>query len=163
MLQTIERFLTFYGKIDAEDRNTILQAAVNPHQTELQMLEHGCFNLVYDQIQMETRMKLRLPKPDDSIIIDTILRSTVDKCQVLINKHPDLIPHRLVPVFMAAMMHFTYRGLQSARGTRTYPALQSYCVGMQLPEIHISKRPRRASDVIELLETETYESISKEK
>jgi hypothetical protein len=163
MLQTIDRALTILVEMTHEDRYTILQAGTNARQEELETLRIECVNIVHAGIEMETRNTQNGSRVTNYDLIKAILDKSAARCATSIEWHKTLLTTDKQPIFLSAMAYYSYRSLQCTKHTggynTFYPTLLQHCTEKELPEIHESKRPKNARDVIQLVEKETIESI----
>jgi len=162
MLQTIDRALTIYANMNSEDhpQSTILQAAVTTEQTESSKLLKRCRDVASEACKMEAAIEKNTYPPHSKYTLDEILNYVSQQCNEMQTQFPSIITQERNPIFLSAMMYYVYGRLQYTAGTFIYQTIKKHCGDIPIPQIHGSKRPISWYKVIELVETETFSSIS---
>ena len=119
----------------------------------------ACINAVNRAVGLGKPNAFAMYRPKASL--DDILDQLANECGVIINEYPLSIPQDKASVFLSAMMYYTCIQVATG-GTAIYKSIGKTRIGLVPPEIYFHKRPNTYDDVMNLVNTETSESISGE-
>jgi hypothetical protein len=181
MLQTIDRALTIYGNMSPEEQHVFLQAGLVPLSDKSLELSKKCNDIMIDACNMYQAMKksrfadllaqdstsdmnmlLMYPPEEHTNQIGKTLGHVQTECEKLYEPYSTIILAKKIPIFLSAMLYFIYGKLEPTGTEEIYPIIKQCCGGVNIPEIHRSKRPTTSDDVMRLVKTETLKTISTE-
>ncbi len=143
MLQTIDRALTMYEQMSHDDHNTLLEAELSATTK----LKQECDTVLSNVKTMRKTLEDKL-------------NFTVVCCDEIIRRHASIIDQSKRNIFTSAMLYLIINNTELEEREDKYNTIRSNTSIPVLLKIHPLKTPSTVIQVIDLVQTETDQSIS---